>query len=275
MVYDPGPLSLILLEKRFPGQPRDKHGRFGHGGGGLTGQDALDAVPGELVPGPRAHFGDYEGTTSDLPAGAGDPHALAEYEGVEYQTTNTYLRGGYRGDYKPPGVDERVTQIDQTMRVSRLTDDVVVERGITNGSKVFGSDAWHGDVVNWDDMKHGTDRWDAGERPNLTGASWTERAYVSTSADGRVADQFVARHAQFQQESGGPGLDGEPVVMRISAPAGTGAVQLGSMTPAESTKLTGSAEILLQRGLRMEVTADHGVDDSGIRRIDVKAVPLE
>lgn len=261
--------QALILARQYR---RDSRGRFGSGGGdAVTGQDALDAVPAEYLAEPGGHFGTYSGELTG-PPGMGSQQALAEYEGPEYQTTNQHLRGGYREGYVPEGVPERVVEIDKTMAVSRSTSDVVVERGVANGDQMFGSDTWHGDVVDWDDFDHGTDRWEAGERPNLTGAKWQEKAYVSTSAQAGTADAFVERQVRFQRETSHVGLQGEPVVMRISVPAGTGAVQLGRMGEVGPKGPTTSAEILLERGLTMQVTADHGVDEGGIRRLDVEVV---
>lgn len=255
-----------------------KHSQKSHGhlGGGLTGQDALNAVPAKLTPAPRAHMGDNTGASLDAPEGSGSAEALSEYEGVEYHVTNETLRGSFsKADPNDPHtikreaeVAARVADIDKTMAVSPLSDDVEVHRGFTKGKRVFGDD-WHGDVVDWDDFDHGTDRWKAGERPNLTGLKFRDKGYVSTSADGRVADEFVRRQAEFLKGTGD--LEGEPVVMRMKVPKGTGAVRLGDMSPA-GKKPTTSAEILLRRGLNMRVTRDHGVDEKGIRRLDIEVI---
>lgn len=268
---------LPLWTFHLPGKHDQKS--HGHLGGGLTGQDALNAVPASFTSGPGAHTGDYSGASFDAPEGAGSAEALSEYEGLEYDVTNKTLRGSFsKADPNDPRtvkreaeVKARVADIDKTMAVSPLSDDVVVHRGITKGDKVFGSDAWHGDVVDWDDFDHGTDRWKAGERPNLTGLKFRDKGYLSTSADPRVADEFVARKVRFQRGAGTPGLEGEPVVMRIKIRKGTGAVRLGDLSPAGKTPTT-SAEIMFRRGLNMRVTADHGVDEGGIRRLDIEEI---
>jgi hypothetical protein len=276
---------LDILDRTYK---RDKDGRFGSGGG-ATGQAALDAVPAKLTPGERGHFGDYEGDSLTGPPGMGSTRALSEYEGVEYQPINDHLRRGPMSESErltpaqremhretDAATSARIADIDQTMGASRLTEDVQVERGIGRGAHVFG-DAWHEGVINkdtkdFDEQDREHDRWVAGERPDLTGMRFRDKAYTSTTADPRVAEQFVERTARRQKEH--PDSEGEPVVMKIQVPAGTGAVQLGTMAaPGAKLGRQDSAEILLERGLTFEVTADHGVDDAGFRRLDVSVVP--
>lgn len=260
-----GQAGVAALVAHLPG----KHDQSSHARkGAVTGQAALDAVPAKLTPAPQGHFGNYEGATLDAPAGAGSARALAEYEGAEFFATNTALRAGQAD----ATVTARVEDMDKTMGVSRLSDDIVVQRGVTDGNAVFGREAWHGDVVDWGDVEHGTDRWEAGERPDLTGLRFRDAAFTSTTADPAVADAFVGSAVRFQRETGYVGLEGEPVVMNVSVPRGTGAVSLGGMGTVGPRGPTDSAEILLERGLSFEVTADRGVGDDGIRRLDVAVV---
>jgi len=196
---------------------------------------------------------------------------LSEYEGVEYQRTNTYLRGGYRG-IKPgdpvagtflEGTPERIAEIDKTMSVSRLQTDVRVDRVMKEGHSVFGQ-AWYGDVVNlqekdFDKQDREFERWESGVRPDLTGLRWTDAGYQSTTADPAAALRFGKRWP-----AGNHGYDGEPIIIHMFVPAGTGGVQLSEMGH--------DAEILLGRGLTMEVQADHGVGADGFRHLDVSVV---
>jgi hypothetical protein len=80
---------------------------------------------------------------------------------------------------------------------------------------------------------------------DLTGFSWTEHTYTSTSID----DQQLKHR----------GID-----LRITVPAGT---------PAISHKTLDNGEILLPRGSTFRVTADHGKDDRFVRHLDVEVVP--
>jgi len=296
------PLAITYLRPGARTYKRDERGRFGSGGGGgehLTGQDALDAVPATYRSGPEAHFGNYEGAEFDAPPGHGDSQALAEYEGVEFQVTNTYLRHGptdlselsdenYSGaDYSPRSLvaerdaatAHRVAEIDKTMDVSPLKAPVEVSRVIQRGGSVFGN-AWHEGVINkatkdFDEQDKEYDRWQAGERPNLTGLSWHEKGYVSTSAAPGHSEAFGARWANWHKE-GHSGSDGEPVIMNIRVPKGVKAVRLGDLgwsTGPGGRKIMNSGEIMLQHGLTMKVTADHGIDEQGFRRLDIEATP--
>lgn len=269
--------------------PHDPHsgefvhtpGGSGHGGflerlaEALTKQDALDATPAKLVRAPRGHYGDYNGEALHGPSGMGSVRALSEYEGVEYSVTNNFLRGGFKDPHtgKPDtghephleGVLERVAEIDKTMSASKLTSDVKVERVVKEGSKVWGRDVWYGDVIdqneqNFDIQDQQMARWESGVRPDLTGLRWKEPAYSSTTADPAVAHEF----GKGWLTANSP-LDGEPVIMTILAPKGTGAVQLAELGHA--------AEILLERDLTYEVVADHGVGPDGFRLFDVQVVP--
>jgi hypothetical protein len=96
--------------------------------------------------------------------------------------------------------------------------------------------------------------WEAGERPDLTGITWEEKAYSHTTVDGE-------RLAGYARKIPGQA----PVAMTITVPAGTGAVQM--------SEIDFEAELMLERGLRYRVTADHGVDDGGVRRLDVEVLP--
>jgi 8-oxo-dGTP pyrophosphatase MutT (NUDIX family) len=258
------------------------NGKFtDHPGGGfarrmeraLNGQAALDATPAKLRRAPEGHYGNYEGEGLDGPAGMGAVRALSEYEGPDYQQTNTFLRGGYRDPRtgkKPTGHEdflegtpERIAEIDKTMAVSRLQRDVRVDRAMRHGYYVFG-DAWYGDVMpmnekDFDKQDRDFERWESGVRPDLTGLRWTDPAYQSTTADPKVAASFGKRWPSLNTAS-----EGEPVIIHMLVPAGTGGVQLAEMGHA--------AEILLERGLTMEVQADHGVGEDGFRHLDVAVV---
>lgn len=280
--------TLDVLAKHLPG--KHDQSTHGHGGGALTGQAALDAVPTEYRSGPQAHFGNYEGAVFTAPEGAGDPKAIQEYEGVEYQVTNSYLRHGPLEDrlagqpvHEPEGVRRqdaetahRVAEIDKTMAVSPTAATVQVHRVVMDGSSVFGQ-TWHEGVINrstkdFDAQDREYERWLAGDRPNLTGASWTDRGYTSTTANPAYAQAFGERWARTAREM--PDSAGEPVMMKITVPAGTGAIQLGGMgttTGPGGRTILNSAELMLQRDLTFTVTADHGVDADGFRQLDVEA----
>lgn len=254
----------------------------------LTRQAALDATPATLTRPSRSdsNRGDYSSAKLDGPAGMGSAESLAAYEGVEYFGINQYLRQGPRkvgplnpsDPYDPARFDLEsneenaawVADIDQTMAASKLTADVQVDRVIRHGAAVFGRDAWYGDVIDFstddfEEFDRQADVWATGVRPNLTGMRWREDAYVSTTADPEIAPLFGARWPKVNTP-----IEGEPVILTIRVPAGTGAVQLSEMSTAERDR--GAAEILLERGLTMEVVADNGVDEAGFRRLDIQVV---
>ena len=152
--------------------------------------------------------------------------AIREYRSIRgYRRINGSLRSG-------EDVSDEIRALDDAMASSRLTDDVVVYRGIRNGPDVFGG-AFDGD---------------------LTNAQFGDLAYVST---GKTADQAaaIARHG-FGSEND----PRDPLVMRILAPRGTGAIEASD------------TEMLLDRGLQFRVVADRGVLD-GARHLDVEILP--
>lgn len=158
--------------------------------------------------------------------------ALRQYKGVAYTPTNQYLRAGSGGFLR-----DQVETLDATIEGSPLTASVSVFRGIRDARSVFG------------------DRVDG----ELTGMEWIEHAYLSTSADVRVADEFAA--------AGG-------MMLSVIVPKGAPMVVLSPFAkageqPGQGGKL--EAELLGGRGWRLRVTEDHGVID-GVRHIDVEVV---
>jgi ADP-ribosyltransferase exoenzyme len=272
-----------------------------HGGGfaarlakALSGQAALDAAPATHTPAPKGHQGNYDGAALDAPPGAGTAKAIAQYEGVEYQRINAYLRNDYRPLEKEKWESDEewvkrrdrmlehqakeeafvtpiVADIRQTMGASPLTEDVRVQRTVRRGEAVFGKEAWYGHL-NLDQFTPENDpgfvksdalydRWIAGERPSLVGVRFQNNGFESTTADDNVAEAFGEIWARFHRES--PDFEGEPIIMNMLVPKGTGSIQL---SPMEKGK---EAEILFEDGLIHEVIADHGIDEKGFRRVDV------
>lgn len=86
---------------------------------------------------------------------------------------------------------------------------------------------------------------------DLTGMEWLEKAYVSTTAVEQRTRTFL----------GSPSAP-HRVLMRILLPAGTAAL--------EASPLNTEAEMLVNRDTKFRVVADNGVDENGIRRIDVE-----
>lgn len=198
--------------------------------GAASGNDALAAAPSSLVRNDGADLPDEQRA------------AVQEYRGDSaYRSINAALRGAT--DEELAGIpladptdratiDGLVANMDAAMEGSRLTSDVETYRGIGNAARLFG-DRLGGD---------------------LTGMEWREDAYVSTSSDREIADEFAGNIP--------PGA----VLMRMVVPAGVGGIELSDGSY--------EAEMLLQRGLTMRVVADNGVVD-GVRQIDVEVVPID
>lgn len=248
-----------------PSQPRGAHGRWTKSVGvgnvinvvksGQTRRRArtepdevLAAAPVSLGENNKISCRPPEMTTcSDSSAGL-RTDALLSYRGYDYDMMNSILRGTYdeetaRSDFSPEDDDEwedhkatindYMKRLDETIDGSSLSDDVIVWRGTATGRGIFGPALAH----------------------DLTGWSWDEKAYVSTSADQNVAESF-----------GGAGL-----VMRVHVPQGTKAVQLSGTSGNAKTNTNSEAELLLQRGLKMRVVKDRGRVD-GTRWLDVEVV---
>jgi hypothetical protein len=279
--------ALILrgLRHKPGGNP---HNQQDHAGGGAksvvqkavkaaakTGQAALDAAPAKLKRAPKGQQGNYEGEDLTGPPGMGEVRALSQYQGVEYQRVNNFLRGGYDTQPGPGALPDNppdfmrlaadiTTEIDKTMSVSRLADDVHVDRVIRHGAQVFGNSIWYGDMDldstdDLDEQDRRYDRWIAGERPDLTGMQWVDHGYQSTTARPGVVEEFGGDWRKYNKPD-----DGEPIILNMLVPKGTGGVQL--------SELDHEAEILLERGLIQEIVADHGVGADGFRRLDVRVV---
>lgn len=152
--------------------------------------------------------------------------ALDQYKGAKFGAINDSLRGS--GNQADANVGDLVDAMDRAFARSPLNGDVLVHRGIGNPAVVFGDAAG----------------------VNLTGAEWTELAYVSTSTDEDVIGGFM--------------FGDQRMAMRILVPEGVGAIEL-SNERFES-------ELLLQRGLRLRVVADSGPGTQP-RRLDVEVLP--
>ena len=157
---------------------------------------------------------------------------VAFYRASDYIDINDALRSGTPVSV---GTAENIEGIDDVMSLSALPHDVVVHRGISNPSVVFG-DAWK-------------------PKGSNAGLTWTDGAYSSTTADERVARHFAGD---------------DRLMMRILVPKGTPAVKLSDMSAYPKPGSGDEAELLLDRGLTFRIVADRGVDpDTGIRMIDV------
>lgn len=288
------PLTWTQWNAKNPKHLKDARGRWGSGGVSvpLEGEDAVKSVPAELNRAPAGRRGNYEGASfKRAPEGHGSAEALAKYEGLEYQDINGLLRGRFQDEFETPkwmtpeeAEEDRARQlkynaerraetqplideIDKTMAVSKLPHDIKTQRVIKHGSAVWGNAVWHGemDLHRTDDFAEQDalyDRWQAGERPDLTGLEWVELAYVSTSA----SPGFAEHHGRLWVKHVS-GMDGEPVIMDITIRAGTGAIVMSEWGEV--------AEIMTQHGMKARVTLDRGVGPDGFRRMDVEMWPAD
>ena len=144
---------------------------------------------------------------------------LRRYQGAAYESVNDWLRGTLPDSFTPDQI--AAARADALARMARL-------------DSVFEASPLARNVEVWRGLETG--RGIFGDRLNadLTGFAWQELAYSSTSARESLARSFAI-----------PG----GVLMRIVAPKGVGSVDMGDT----------EAEILLERGLRYRVVADHGI----------------
>lgn len=161
--------------------------------------------------------------------------ALTEYLGENYQPINHILRGGDPSRLRGMYVEED----DVRAWIDSIDESMAVSR-------------LPDEIAVWRGLSAGNTRLfgDAFDG-DLTGFEWREDSYASTSTD-------LAISANFAGDLPGATL------MRVVVPAGTGAVELSDASY--------ESEILLERGLRMRVVADHGVDEDGIRRLDLEVI---
>jgi len=160
--------------------------------------------------------------------------ALDHYQGGGAYDMNEELREGDTDGL----TDTYMDAIDQVMQMSRLTDDVVLYRGVTSPSVMFGG-AWNPDGDN-------------------SGLEWTDPGYTSASADANMAATFAHLDSTAEEEG---------LLMRMIAPKGTPALVIDKENPW----LGYQSEILLNRQMRFRAVRDHVVDGDQ-RVIDVEVI---
>jgi hypothetical protein len=150
---------------------------------------------------------------------------------------------------------DRIHEVDKTMDHSPLSEDVVVYRGVKDGAGMFGYSRYTGvDSKDFDEQDRQYERFLGGYRPDLTGMEWTQHSYLHTT----VNDERLAGYAKKTSP------DRDPVAMTIVLPKGTGAVRMSD--------IGAEAEIMAERGLKLRVVADHGLDAHGVRHLDIEVV---
>lgn len=194
-----------------------------------TGQQALDAAPKDI--------NDSALKVNGTPGIDSDRDQIQQYRGVLYSNVNKYLREGAGSFYK-----EQVAAIDRSVGKSKLKSDVIVWRGIKDPRGIFG------------------DRIDG----DLNGLEWIDDAYLSTSADPRIATGFAER---TNSSDGG-------MVINILVRKGAPMLRLSNFAPAghKIDSTSPEAELLGGRGWRLRVIADHGQDSKGLRNVDVEVI---
>lgn len=235
--------ATALLDRllNHPGHADQKsHGR---GGGGevqappATGKDALAAVPRGFNGRTRA------GKMDPRPDGMSDEEyaaattSLRSYQNGEYKQITTQMRTGSVAPGRPgqPARDhtEDIGRIQDVMDRSRLDQDIVVHRGLTQADSTL--------------RAMGIDT----SKP-LVGQVATEHSFMSTAYSHRSAARFTHR----------PGTASfEGATMEIRVPKGTGALKLTGY---------GEREILLQSGLQLRVIGETTLS-GGLRHIIVEA----
>lgn len=221
-----------IVRKFDPHQPRDPSGKWsvigaakhaaekliaGADDSPRTGSDALDIPPVNLAhmgSDPRAASLWYRTGDNSLDTPDGHPGFVG---------LNDYMRNG-RDD---PAMKRRVDDIDSVMRESLLPHAILVHRGI--------------------------EQFTIGEPGTLTGTSFQDKAFVSTTTSSEWARTF-----------GGS-------MLNIQVPAGTAAIRMADRDPNDA-----EAEILLDRDLTFRVMGERVTrDDLGrisSHEIDVQVV---
>lgn len=129
---------------------------------------------------------------------------------------------------------DEIETMDRILDSSPLKEDATFWRGIKAPRNVMG------DLVDGD----------------LTGMEWQEDAFSSLSADRRVADAFAE--------------DG--MVMRVLVRKGAPMLQLSEWAKEGQSTQVYEAEGLGGRGWKFRVISDNGIDDKGVRNVDVEVI---
>jgi hypothetical protein len=168
--------------------------------------------------------------------------ALKIYETGWFVVINNRLREQKR-DVLEDAIDRKDEQtivlIDEAMAQSALPEPIQVWRGLFGAESIFG-----------DSFEH-----------DLSGFSWEDRGYGSTTTNEDVVDFFTGRY-------GGKAPAPNSVKLKVTVSAGVQALQTSSHT--KGSKENGAqAEITLQHDLVWKVTKDNGLDSNGVRQLEV------
>jgi hypothetical protein len=203
--------------------------------------------------------GGKKGSSQPRGWGISGPDTIHEMVGGQaalgYQISGVQINEGLRtggdaewGVFRDPhnpggkigiGYYDEIAGFDKVMahHRSELKRDIMVERGIENPGHVFG-DSW------------------SSTRSNV-GLTWDDDGFVSTTTSHDIATRFAA-HTEGTT----------PVRARILVPRGSHAMTMGEI--GTKAKYASEKEVVLPRGQRYRIMADHGVDVDGIHNIDVE-----
>jgi hypothetical protein len=170
---------------------------------------------------------------------------LKTYESGWFMVINGFLRRSLWGDPDYKRDEETATVVREAIRESILPEPIQTWRGMFQAKSVFG-DSWDND---------------------LTGFSWDDLAFGSTTTDEKIVDLF-----NLKQESRNPALAGD-VKMKVYVPAGVGALETSTSTKGSAANGP-QAEITLQDGLTWKVIKDNGFNSEGVRQLEVSVTPI-
>ncbi len=181
--------------------------------------------------------------------------ALSDYRGSGFNPMNDGLRDA-KGDlskFHPQHYAAEVKAMDEALDQSELTDHIQTLRGFGTPEKVWGAAIWNDGNT------------------DLTGMEWVEHGYSSTTTNLGTAESFAGVNSSHKGMKLTPGTPefksaSRKVVVRIFTPKGT-----------KGIKLSGPEyeyEMVLERGVKYRVVADHGVKD-GARRLDLEVIGVQ
>jgi hypothetical protein len=211
---------------------------------------------------------DYQGATAGQTFKQKEQAALSNYAGLDSAPLShgTWGSGGNIESHPPvngvsgPQMHEAVTRykgssyqdINTALRNAKggpLNASSSTQRTIRHLDAAMQASPLPEAVAMWRGGGSGKGMFGAALNGDLTGVEFTEHGYGSTSASQAKAQAFA-------------GYGG--VLMRAIAPPGVGAVRVSGKEY--------ESELLLERGLRWRVVADHGMS-GGYRRIDIEVIP--
>jgi len=197
----------------------------------------VDASAGSMTS--RWRAGEVTGATRRVPGAAA---AVTRYLRAP-AFTNRQLRGE---SPRMVAQREQLEQFGMAPTAEQLAKDAATaQRHIASLDALMAQSPLPRDVVVWRGA-----RSVARDMPDpAVGYEWTDAGFVSTAVRKEHAQDFTAGR--------------DSVLMRVLAPEGTPALSLHG----------GEGELLLARGLRYRVVADHGRPNGGARLIDVEILP--